>query len=310
MIPPPTPNRLEKSPAARPMTTSRHQAALPAATAGLLASPAMALPDEITRALAPLRERLPVAAVLLDLDGTLAPIRPRPEDVVLSPDVRRAVAELRGRAQLVGLVSGRALEDLERIVGLPGCAYAGNHGLEIRRPDGRREVVAEVRPFIACIAEFAARWGPEQLDPYGVRLENKGVTLSFHYRTAPDARRAQDFLDREVAPAARAAGLRVTQGRKVVEVRPPVAVNKGTAVRELVAGSGCRAAAYLGDDVTDLDAWAALRAMARDGAVDFAVAVAVVDDETPQAVAAAADVALPGTVAVLDLLRWLAASAG
>ena len=270
----------------------------------------MPLPDEIALALAPLRERLPAAAVLLDLDGTLAPIRPRPEDVVLSPETRHAVADLRGRARLVGLVSGRALADLEQIVGLDGCAYAGNHGMEIRRPDGRREVVEEVRPFVPRVADFAARWGPERLDPHGVRLEDKGVTLSFHYRTAPDERDARDFLDREVAPDARAAGLRVTHGRKVVEVRPPVAVDKGTAVRELVAGSGCRVAAYLGDDVTDLDAWAALRAMARDGTVDLAVAVAVVGDETPRAVAEAADVALPGTAGVLAVLRWLAADAG
>jgi trehalose 6-phosphate phosphatase len=266
--------------------------------------------DHAQAVLEPLRARVGEAAVLIDLDGTIAPIRPRPEDVALSPRVRAALVSLLSRACLVGLVSGRALADLERIVGVAGCAYAGNHGMEIRRPDGSREVAGPVEPHLGTVEAFARAVDADRLAAAGAWLEDKGVTLSFHFRTAPDQEAAERFLDAEIVPRAEAAGLRVTRGRKVVEVRPPVAVDKGTAVREIVEGSGCRLATYLGDDTTDLDAWAALRDLAAEGRIEHSAAIAIVGDETPDAVRDAADVAVNGVEGALELLLWMAGEDG
>jgi trehalose 6-phosphate phosphatase len=314
MMPPPTPKSVEKSPADNPMTASLHQRAdelSPAVAEGLLASVAMPSPiDDAETVLAPFRARVVETAVLIDLDGTIAPIRPRPEDVVLTPEARAALESLLSRACLVGLVSGRALADLERIVGVAGCAYAGNHGMEIRRPDGSREVAGPAEPHLATVQAFARAVDDDRLSAAGAWLEDKGVTLSFHFRTAPDQVAAERFLDAEIVPQAEAAGLRVTRGRKVVEVRPPIEVNKGTAVREIVRGSGCRLAVYLGDDTTDLDAWAALRGLAAEGAIERSAAIAVVGDETPDAVRGAADVTLNGVDGALQLLLWLAGEDG
>ncbi|MEW6581296.1 MAG: trehalose-phosphatase [Actinomycetota bacterium] len=267
-------------------------------------------PHEVAAALAPLRARLRDAAVLLDLDGTLAAIRPRPQDVTLDPGVRDAVTRLCRAARTVALVSGRGLRDLEGIAAIPECVYVGNHGMEVRDPDGRRRVPDAVAAHRDAIAAFAARWPATLLAPHGVTLEDKGVTLSFHYRTAPDPADAHAWVEREVAAAAVAAGLRPTAGRMVTEVRPPVAVDKGTAVRDLVARSGARLAVYFGDDRTDVDAWRVLTQLRRDGVLDGCVAVAVVGDETPPEVRAAADVAVRGPAEVLATLEWLGDAAG
>jgi trehalose 6-phosphate phosphatase len=260
----------------------------------------------VASALAPLRARLPETALLFDLDGTIAPIRPLPDQVALSPAMKDGLAALVDRAGLVAFVSGRALADLEGIVALSGCAYVGNHGMEIRRPDGARDVAESARPWLTTIERFANAVDAERLEQAGAWMEDKGVTLSFHYRTAPDQSVARAYLEAEIVPVAEAEGLRVTHGRKVVEVRPPVEVNKGTAVRQLVTTSPCALATYLGDDVTDVDAWVALRSLAEAGALQAAVSVAVVGHETSGAVSREADVTIHGVEGALDLVCWLA----
>lgn len=274
--------------------------------AGVLASAVMApVANDVASALAPLRARLSETALLFDLDGTVAAIRPLPDQVVLSPAMRNGVRALADRAGLVAFVSGRALADLERIVALPGCAYVGNHGMEIRRPDGAREVAEPARPWLTTIERFANAVDAGRLGHTGAWMEDKGVTLSFHYRTAADQSVAQAYLEAEIIPVAQAAGLRVTHGRKVVEVRPPVEVNKGTAVRQLIAASPCTMATYLGDDLTDVDAWTALSALADTGALQTVVSVAVVGHETSSAVSQRADVTVSGVDGALDLVQWL-----
>jgi trehalose 6-phosphate phosphatase len=263
------------------------------------------LPD--LSALSPLRADPPRAAVLSDFDGTLSPIVERPSDARLLPGVADALAALRDRMGLVGLVSGRSLADLERIVDVPGLAYAGNHGMELHLPGEAARVASQAAEYLPAVAAFASGWPPERLAPHGVWLEEKGPTLSFHYRTAPDPAAAGRFLEAEMAPAARTAGLRVTGGRFIFEVRAPVRIDKGTAVRTLLDGRDIRAAVFLGDDLTDLDGWRALRELRDEGALDVALGLAVVDREVPAAVRDGADLRIEGGPAgALEVLRVLA----
>lgn len=255
-------------------------------------------------ALAPLRENHRSAALLLDLDGTLAPIVPRPEDAQMLPGTREVVTALAKDYALVAFISGRGLSDLERIADVPGVAYAGNHGMEVRNSNGQRRVVAEVEPFVNDIAAFAALVAPG-LAEHDIGLEDKGVTLSLHTRLSADQAAAEEYLREHVAPLARERGLRPTAGRKVLEIRPPVTVDKGTASRELLSESSARYAAYLGDDRTDVDAWRALRELADEGALEAPVAVGVTSDEAPPEVSAAADITVDGPDGALAALRFL-----
>ena len=221
----------------------------------MLGSVAVTASDRRLRdALAPLRERLADAALFCDFDGTLAPIVARPEDARLLDGVRPAIERLRDRARLVAFVSGRGLADLEGRVDIAGCAYAGNHGMEIHRVGHDPELADGVAAHLATVEAFAARWPVERLTEGGLRMEAKGATLSVHARGAPDPDAARLMLA-QIASDALDHGLVPTTGREVLEVRPPVAVDKGSAVRTLLRDSGARVAMYIGDDRTDADAW-------------------------------------------------------
>jgi trehalose 6-phosphate phosphatase len=266
----------------------------------------MDLDSDLAALVAPLRHDPAAGAVLLDLDGTLAPIVERPSDVRMLPGMAEALVALRARFGLLGFVSGRRLDELERIVGLDGCAYAGNHGMEIHRRGAPARLAGDVAPHAAGLAELVRRFPAQRLAPFGNWLEDKVATLTFHYRTAPDPALARAMLDREVVPAAAELGLVTAPGRMSLEVRPPVALDKGTAVRELLDGTAVHRAISVGDDRTDAHAWAAVHALRDEGTLDTAVAVAVRSREVPDEVLAAADAAVDGPEGVLTLLRHLA----
>ena len=236
------------------------------------------MPDDPLRLLAAEPER---AAVLLDVDGTLAPIVARPEDAYVPEETRGELARLVGRYALVACVSGRPRSEVERMVGVAGVAVVGEHGLEL---------APEAAAWADRVAEFArgVDWPAER----------KPLSVSFHFRRADDQDAARAYLTR-VADAAEAEGLVPRWGRMVLEVRPPVAADKGTAVRTLVTRAGVRRALYAGDDRTDLDAFHGL-----DG-LELGVRVAVRSAEAPPELLAAADLVVDGTDGVLGLLRRL-----
>jgi trehalose 6-phosphate phosphatase len=221
------------------------------------------------------------AAILLDVDGTLAPIVDRPEDARVPEETRRELARLASRYALVACVSGRPGDEVTRLVGVPGVAAVGEHGLEL---------AAEAREWADRVAVFAS----------GVDwpAERKPLSVSFHFRRADDEAAARAYLTR-VEAAARAEGLVPRWGRMVLEVRPPVEANKGTAVDALVRRANVRRALYAGDDTTDVDAFAAL-----DG-LELGVKVAVGSTEAPSALLEAADLVVEGTEGVLSMLRDL-----
>jgi trehalose 6-phosphate phosphatase len=233
------------------------------------------------KALARLTEDPARAAILLDVDGTLAPIVERPELAAVPDEARDEVARLAGRYALVAAISGRTSADAARLLGLEEVTYVGVHGLELA-PEAER--------WREPLQEFAASAGRP--------VENKGVAIVFHYRGAEDEEAARAELER-VADAARELGLKATFGRKVLEIRPPVAADKGTAVRTLLERHELQRALYAGVDTTDLDAFRGL-----DG-LELAVRVAVASAEGPPALREAADIVVEGPAALLDLLRSL-----
>lgn len=205
--------------------------------------------------------------VLLDVDGTLAPIAPRPEDASVPAATRDAVQALAAaRDTHVALVSGRGAEDARRLVGVDGVWAIGNHGLETIDPGGILSVDARVAAWEGALQSVRSSAAGVVASVPGSRVEDKGATLSIHYRLADAADVPR--LESAVATAAERAGLRITRGRKVIEVRPPLAVDKGTAVLALAQRLGAteRSASILfaGDDTTDEDAMEALRALHSD----------------------------------------------
>lgn len=203
------------------------------------------------------------AALLLDFDGTLAPIVRRPHLARLSSGLKRKLTDLQAdRRWTLGVVSGRDLPTVKKKVGIPGLIYAGNHGFEILLP-GRPLVVhpaaRRARPTIALICRtMRARLRGIP----GALVENKIYSASLHTRTlsAGNERRAAAIAHDVLAPYVRERRIRVTEGKKVVEIRPPAKWNKGEAVKYVLKNVPAAGyPVYVGDDRTDEDAFAALK---------------------------------------------------
>ena len=233
--------------------------------------------------LAPLREAPEATALLFDVDGTLAPIAATPTLARVPDETKVELARLSDSYLLVACISGRPGAEAAAMVGVEDIRYVGNHGLEL---DERAPELA------GRIARFR--------DAVGLPVEDKGLSLSYHYRSAEDEKEARAELE-AVAERARAEGLDPRWGRKVLEIRPSVEADKGTAVVSLLDGVRARLALYAGDDTTDLDAFAGL---ARAGLEHF-VRVAVESDEGPNELVAAADLVVPGPERLAALLATL-----
>ncbi len=263
-------------------------------------------PDAGTLAtlLAPLTRDPARAAVMCDVDGTLAPIVDRPDEARVPEDVSRLLGALSRRYACVACVSGRPALDARRLVGERGIAYAGLHGAEMLAPGQERpRLTASFESWQAAVQGFIAS-RTKQLEALGVRVEDKGPIAAFHWRGLPDEDAALARL-RRVADDAEAAGLSARWGRKVLEVWPPVPVGKGHAVRELIGASQARAALYGGDDVTDLDAFTALDELVAERHLDVAVRVGVRSEEGPAAIVTRADVVVEGVGGFIRVLERL-----
>jgi len=199
--------------------------------------------------------------LFLDYDGTLAEIAPRPEEAHLSGDMRRTLQACLDHPEIdVCVVSGRALDDVKGMVGLPGVIYAGNHGLEIEGPGLESFVLDDAASYrestSALAGELAALAEP------GAWVEEKGLTLTYHFRQVPEARHGE--LARRVRGLVREAGLRPRPAHRAVEARPPLEWDKGRAVLHILEEiqgpdwSERVRVVYAGDDDTDEDAFKVL----------------------------------------------------
>jgi len=259
-----------------------------------------------TAALEPLRADLALAAILTDVDGTLAPIAARAEDAAVPTAARQVLARLSERCALVGCVSGRQAEEARRLVGLDGIAYAGNHGLELLLPGDESP---RPDPSLAGreteAADFIAGVDRARLEAAGLRLEDKGPIQALHWRGAGDEAHAEGCAH-EIAVAGGHAGLEPRWGRKVLELRPVGGGGKDAAVASLLAGERIATAVYAGDDRTDLDAFRRLRELRQSGELESAVCVGIVSPEAPPELPEESDLIVDGPAGWLAILEWLA----
>ena len=197
--------------------------------------------------------------LLLDYDGTLAPIAPSPEQATLPPATKRLLQKLsRSPTVTVALISGRALAELRQLVGLRDLTYIGNHGLEMWR-DGRRTVVDIPESSRKALGEILPRLAKLASEFHGAYLEDKGPALSLHYRLVPrdEAPRLKAAFRHEVLPFVHSGDFTLLKGKRVIEVRAGVNWTKGHAARSLVKRMRRRSLLpiYIGDDRTDEDAF-------------------------------------------------------
>jgi trehalose 6-phosphate phosphatase len=271
-------------------------------TTAVPASPA----ETLAEAVSPLTDAPRQAAIFCDIDGTLAPIVQRADQAKVPDRISSLLGALGRRYACVACVSGRSATEARRLVGVGSIAYAGAHGAELLEPgESRPTVVPAFASWADRVRRFAAERDTSELRRLRVRLEDKGAIHAFHWRGAPDEDVARTRVE-GIAREAETEGLEIHWGRKVLEVRPPVQVDKGQAVRELALRHQVSAALFGGDDVTDLDGFAALDQLVAQGELEHAVRVGVRSEEGPSEIVERADIVVDGVRGFAEVLRVLA----
>jgi len=251
-------------------------------------------------------------ALFCDIDGTISPIVADPFAAVVPPAFRAILAALAPRLGLLAFVTGRDAHRAAAMVGIGDALYVGLHGFDVLAPGGavRRDPAAG--PYVARVRTMARRAAALDADRLGLVIEDKGPVVALHYRRALDPAATLAVLEREILQPARRLGLAIASGHFLVELRPPVAVSKGTAVLRLLSPSGrggmaMRTAFFLGDDLTDRTGFTAVHAWAAEagGGGRLALAVAALTDETPPEVRDEADVVVAATPGVFEVLAGL-----
>jgi trehalose 6-phosphate phosphatase len=251
--------------------------------------------------LAHLRRRPAGAAVISDFDGTLSPIVEDPDAAAPAPGALDLLHRLAGRYRTVAVVSGRPAsflaERLELASRRSGLLAVGLYGLEEVDAGGTVRTFAGAEAWRAAVERAAA--DADAALPPDVHVERKGLSVTLHWRRAPEHAAAAAELAERLAGEL---GLELRHGRMSAELSPPLRVDKGTVVERLCAGAG--AALYAGDDLGDLPALAALGRLRAGGAVET-LGVAVRSAEAPAELLAAADLVVDGVEGVLALLAEL-----
>jgi trehalose-phosphatase len=197
------------------------------------------------------RERHGTPVFFFDFDGTLAEIEQTPDKVTFRPIARYIVTEL-ARNYTVGIITGRALQEIKKLVGIKGIFYSGNHGVEIEGPGlsfVEKNSASSAR-FIGSLVQTIRR----KLRPYGAIVQPKKYSVAVHYRTVEPrlVRNLLDDLEAITRAPAKAGKIRLQLGKKVVEIKPPVEWDKGKAIEKIVRKCGKTGRVFFfGDDMTD-----------------------------------------------------------
>lgn len=240
------------------------------------------------------------SGLITDVDGTISRIVSDPASARIDSEIVDSVTELIQHLSLVALLSGRSIGQLQEIVDIDGLVYVGNHGME-RWEAGRTTLVPGVADYQERMTTVLSQIRRE-VSLQGVIVEHKGITATIHYRLCPDHSAARRAILSASLDAASAANLRVSEGRKSVNILPNIPFDKGTAAEMLVLDRRLEGVIYLGDDSTDVDAFRALRRLA-DSRTCQVLLVGVCVPESPYELHAEADFCLPGVDAVAIFLQ-------
>ncbi|MFI7215359.1 trehalose-phosphatase [Micromonospora maritima] len=241
-------------------------------------------------------DRVGDVVLFFDFDGTLAPVDDDPTAVRPAPNVLTALEALAPRVRRIAIVSARPVEFLrDHLGGLAGVDLYGLYGLEHSHSGGETVTEPAALPWVPTMAELAEQARAEL--PPGALVEFKRLSVALHWRTAPQL---GDLVQEWGRSQAERLGLRCQAGRMVLELKPPVDRDKGMVIGEAVRDAG--GAWYFGDDVSDIKAFAALRARAATDPNFLGVCVAVANPETGHEVADAADLTLDSPAALGDFL--------
>ena len=248
----------------------------------------------------------PPFGLITDVDGTISPTAPTPKQAKVSPLCRQYLSLLCNHLALVAAVSGRPAVEVKNMIGIDEMLYIGNHGME-RWKEGHSEYTREAQAY-SNVIKAAIEELNRLLSIEGTYIENKGVTATIHYRLCPEPQSAKKQILTTVENSPQLNKLRIVPGRMSINLLPPIEANKGTAVLNLIREYNLRSGIYLGDDVTDIDAFRAIHAASLDSSF-YGFAIGVISRETPAKLTAEVDFTLDGVSDVEHFLQWMSETA-
>ncbi len=248
----------------------------------------------------------PPFGLITDVDGTISKTAPTPQEAKVSPLCYRYLSRLCRHLALVAAISGRPAVEIKNMIEIEGMVYIGNHGLE-RWTEGHSEFTKDARGYLRVVKAAIKELTP-LLSLEGISIEDKGITATIHYRLCSEPQSAERHILTAVRASPWVKRLRIIQERMAVDLLPPVKANKGTAILDLIREYNLRGGIYLGDDLTDIDAFRAIHAVSRN--LDFqGFAIGIISQEMPEKLVTEVDFTLNGVNDVERFLKWMSQTA-
>lgn len=243
--------------------------------------------------------------LVFDIDGTLSPIAPTPHEARLYPGIVSLLQEAQEHAH-IAITTGRAIDNGAAMVNVDGITYIGNHGLEWSNglPSSHTvQILSEAMAYVEP-GQHLLDLAEQQLTGFpGLLVERKRIGGSVHYRLCPDQEQARRTILSLLKEPARQVNMRLSEGKKVVEIKPLLALDKGQSLRRFVEQFGLRGVVFAGDDRTDLDAVMEVARLRKDGIA--ALSIVVQHADTLPALLENADIVVQEVDGMADLLRKL-----
>ncbi len=240
--------------------------------------------------------------LITDVDGTISQTAPTPQEAKVSPLCRYYLSLLCNHLTLVAAISGRPVAEVKHMININGLVYIGNHGLE-RWSEGHSEFTKDAQDYSGVIKAVVKELTP-LLSIEGISIQDKGITATIHYRLCPDPQSAKKDILTAVEGLPQAGRLRIIQEKMAIDLLPPVEVNKGTVILDLIQEYNLQGGIYLGDDLTDFDAFRAIRAASCN--LNFqGFAIGITSQEMPPQLVAEVDFTLNRVSDVERFLKWM-----
>jgi trehalose 6-phosphate phosphatase len=250
--------------------------------------------------------RRPPFGLITDVDGTISETAPTPPQAKITPLCRQYLSILCQHLSLVAAISGRPAVEVKSMLKIDGMVYIGNHGME-RWAEGHSEFTRDMQDYPEVIKAVIKELTP-LLSIEGIIIENKGITATIHYRLCREPQSVEKQILKALKNLPLARRLRIISDRMVIDLLPPLEVNKGTATLDLIQGYNLQGGIYLGDDLTDIDAFRAVHSTSQNP--DFqGFAIGITSQEMPEGLVTESDFTLDGVSDVERLLKWMSQTA-
>jgi trehalose 6-phosphate phosphatase len=243
-------------------------------------------------------------AIVTDIDGTISEIAPTPTGALVTDSMREEMVKLHRKFVLVAVISGRSVVNAREMVGVDELIYVGNHGMEFLE-DGKISLYPEVEKYLPQMKKTGQKLQKGDLSHIdGLLFEDKGICFSIHYRLASHSEDVREKILNNIKNDPECEELKIAEGRQLVELKPPLSCDKGTILDNIVQKYDLKKVIYLGDDITDLDAFNRLKVLENQGKIRGA-SVLVCSSEIPSDVKKGSSYFVNSVDEVLKFFQWL-----